>query len=366
MGCRPKRSRCSRASRPTTIRRSCARKLRVAARRRRSGGRGRHGRRAGDRPAGGRPGAGTRADARRRRPARDARAQDRRAHPRVGGQRRDHGGRRRRARRRRSTDTPPSSAWRFRSSTTSSTSKATPATLGKTAGKDAAGAKPTYPALFGLERSRALAAECVERAHASLDEAGLTDGWLGADRRLGCVTQKLSRLREHSTADTEDEQRTRHRAGTECRDCCDLRCPDRVAKRKARLDVARRRARPGAVARARARADPRRPGDGRRPGGLEGGRAGRGRRPRRARHARSSVRRARRRQARARARRVRDRPSPDAARSTSAPRPAASPTCCCSAARRASSRSTSATASSIGGCAPTRASSCAKASTRAR
>src|SRR5262249_17506951 len=27
--------------------------------------------------------------------------------------------------------------------------------LGKTAGKDAAGAKPTYPSLFGLERSRA-------------------------------------------------------------------------------------------------------------------------------------------------------------------------------------------------------------------
>ena len=38
--------------------------------------------------------------------------------------------------------------------------------LGKTAGKDAAGAKPTYPALFGLERSRALAAECVARARA--------------------------------------------------------------------------------------------------------------------------------------------------------------------------------------------------------
>ena len=62
----------------------------------------------------------------------------------------------------------PSSASRFRSSTTSSTSKATPAELGKTAGKDAAGGKPTYPALYGLERSRALAAECVERAHAAL------------------------------------------------------------------------------------------------------------------------------------------------------------------------------------------------------
>jgi geranylgeranyl pyrophosphate synthase len=54
-----------------------------------------------------------------------------------------------------------------------------PASLGKTAGKDAAGAKPTYPSLFGLDRSRALAAECLDRAHASLGAAGLSDGWLG-------------------------------------------------------------------------------------------------------------------------------------------------------------------------------------------
>jgi geranylgeranyl pyrophosphate synthase len=52
--------------------------------------------------------------------------------------------------------------------------------LGKTAGKDAAGRKPTYPAIFGLERSRALATECRERARATLDDAGLADGWLDA------------------------------------------------------------------------------------------------------------------------------------------------------------------------------------------
>jgi geranylgeranyl diphosphate synthase, type II len=51
--------------------------------------------------------------------------------------------------------------------------------LGKTAGKDAAGAKPTYPALFGLERSRALASDCIARAKAAIEEAGLADGWLG-------------------------------------------------------------------------------------------------------------------------------------------------------------------------------------------
>jgi geranylgeranyl pyrophosphate synthase len=47
------------------------------------------------------------------------------------------------------------------------------ADLGKTAGKDAAAGKPTYPALYGLDASRRLAAECVDRALAALDRAGL-------------------------------------------------------------------------------------------------------------------------------------------------------------------------------------------------
>jgi geranylgeranyl diphosphate synthase, type II len=51
-------------------------------------------------------------------------------------------------------------------------------TLGKTAGKDAASAKPSYPALFGIDRSRAMAAECVARAKAALDQVGLSAGWL--------------------------------------------------------------------------------------------------------------------------------------------------------------------------------------------
>jgi geranylgeranyl pyrophosphate synthase len=45
--------------------------------------------------------------------------------------------------------------------------------LGKTAGKDAAAGKPTYPALHGLETSRRFAVECVERARAALATAGL-------------------------------------------------------------------------------------------------------------------------------------------------------------------------------------------------
>ena len=47
------------------------------------------------------------------------------------------------------------------------------ADLGKTAGKDAAAGKPTYVALYGLEGSRRLATECVERALQALAHAGL-------------------------------------------------------------------------------------------------------------------------------------------------------------------------------------------------
>ncbi len=45
--------------------------------------------------------------------------------------------------------------------------------LGKTGGKDAAADKPTYPALFGIDESRRLAARSVEAARASLDAAGI-------------------------------------------------------------------------------------------------------------------------------------------------------------------------------------------------
>jgi len=51
------------------------------------------------------------------------------------------------------------------------------AELGKTAGKDAAATKPTYPALFGLNGARMIAAECATRARDTLTAAGIT-GWL--------------------------------------------------------------------------------------------------------------------------------------------------------------------------------------------
>jgi len=47
------------------------------------------------------------------------------------------------------------------------------ADLGKTAGKDSAAGKSTYPSLYGLEESRRLAAGCIERALSILADAGL-------------------------------------------------------------------------------------------------------------------------------------------------------------------------------------------------
>jgi geranylgeranyl diphosphate synthase type II len=52
------------------------------------------------------------------------------------------------------------------------------AALGKTAGKDAAAGKPTYPALYGLDASRNMAAECLERAAAVLTRVNLADSRL--------------------------------------------------------------------------------------------------------------------------------------------------------------------------------------------
>jgi farnesyl diphosphate synthase len=49
------------------------------------------------------------------------------------------------------------------------------ATLGKTAGKDAAQDKPTYVSLLGLERAQAHARELLAEAHAALAASGLPD-----------------------------------------------------------------------------------------------------------------------------------------------------------------------------------------------
>jgi geranylgeranyl diphosphate synthase type II len=56
------------------------------------------------------------------------------------------------------------------------------AVLGKTAGKDAAAGKPTYPAMYGLDESRRRAAASVAQALAALEQAGL-DGQLPAIAR---------------------------------------------------------------------------------------------------------------------------------------------------------------------------------------
>jgi geranylgeranyl diphosphate synthase type II len=50
--------------------------------------------------------------------------------------------------------------------------------LGKTAGKDAAAGKPTYPALYGLEASKRMARECLERAAEALAAVDLANSRL--------------------------------------------------------------------------------------------------------------------------------------------------------------------------------------------
>ncbi len=54
------------------------------------------------------------------------------------------------------------------------------ASLGKSAGKDAVGNKPTYPRLFGLDESRKLAADCLDRACGALRDAHLLETHLPA------------------------------------------------------------------------------------------------------------------------------------------------------------------------------------------
>lgn len=49
------------------------------------------------------------------------------------------------------------------------------ATLGKTAGKDAAADKPTYVSLLGLDRAQAYAQELLRESHAALARSGLPD-----------------------------------------------------------------------------------------------------------------------------------------------------------------------------------------------
>jgi geranylgeranyl diphosphate synthase, type II len=52
------------------------------------------------------------------------------------------------------------------------------AELGKTAGKDAAAGKPTYPQLYGLDVSRRMARDCLARAESVLAGANLADARL--------------------------------------------------------------------------------------------------------------------------------------------------------------------------------------------
>ena len=158
-----------------------SRKLRVIERIATAAGALGHGRRAGRGSRGSRHDRDPRAHAalaRRQRPAGDARDEDRRADSCLGG--------------RRAPSWPAAATRRWPPSTASASEvglvfqivddildvEGAADQLGKTAGKDAADDKPTYPSLFGLERSRTLAAEGIVRAEAALADAGLLESQL--------------------------------------------------------------------------------------------------------------------------------------------------------------------------------------------
>ncbi len=106
------------------------------------------------------------------------------------------------------------------------------AELGKTAGKDAAAGKPTYPALYGLDASR----QSGVRLRRSRDRSA---------SRARASAASFPRSRGGSSAEPIEEHRSTGHAA--------------------------RRSRTGRVARTRARADPRRQRPRQRSAGVEGG-----------------------------------------------------------------------------------------------
>ena len=100
------------------------------------------------------------------------RSQDRRAHSHLAPRGRLH--LRRDDRPRRARSAPPATTWvsPFRSWTTSSTWSASSEELGKTAGKDLVQQKATYPALHGIEASRARARYLIAEADEALAALG--------------------------------------------------------------------------------------------------------------------------------------------------------------------------------------------------
>ena len=72
------------------------------------------------------------------------------------------------------------------------------ADLGKTAGKDAAAGKPTYPALFGLERRGGSRPNASTRRARALERAGL-GGQLPGDRAAGSSAERIEERRSGST-----------------------------------------------------------------------------------------------------------------------------------------------------------------------
>ena len=66
--------------------------------------------------------------------------------------------------------------------------------LGKTAGKDTATEKATYPALFGIDASMKKADELMAKAAAALDIFGESGGYVARDREVSGGEEKITDL----------------------------------------------------------------------------------------------------------------------------------------------------------------------------
>ena len=220
-------------------------------------------------------------DARRRSAARNACPQDRRDHPGGGHRRRDHGRRKRGPHRGGARTTPTEIGLAFQIVDDILDVEGGDGALGKTAGKDAAAGKPTYPSLFGSRRISPPRGRRL-RARARRARSGRARGAASRDCRLDRRPPALT-----------------------ARDQRDPGQPDRRS-RPPRLDWMRcSRARTGGVARARPGAGAGRTGARRWSRGDQGGHTGGPLPPRSRLDARSSLRRTWRRQAGARPGRVR-------------------------------------------------------------
>ena len=146
-----------------------------------------------------------------------ARAQDRRADPRVGGGRRHHGRRPDDAGARPSTATARELGLAFQIVDDILDVEGATEDLGKTAGKDAAAGKPTYPALFGLDvDARAEARGRTDALERGPGASRLDESRAGLGRSLLAWTSAVRRGSSLPAAELSCRDTAQGRGSTRC------------------------------------------------------------------------------------------------------------------------------------------------------